>query len=84
MEIYCERVKDLLNPKSQGNLRVRWVYTHYTRHTHTHTQTYAHTRTHAPTHTHTHIHTHIHTHTHTHTHTLLTENIPLLVPMWRD
>ena len=23
MEIYCERVKDLLNPKSKGNLRVR-------------------------------------------------------------
>ncbi|XP_034020112.1 kinesin-like protein KIF1C isoform X2 [Thalassophryne amazonica] len=23
MEIYCERVRDLLNPKSQGNLRVR-------------------------------------------------------------
>ena len=25
MEIYCERVKDLLNPKSKGNLRVRWI-----------------------------------------------------------
>ena len=25
MEIYCERVKDLLNPKSKGNLRVRLV-----------------------------------------------------------
>ena len=24
MEIYCERVKDLLNPKSAGNLRVRY------------------------------------------------------------
>jgi len=23
MEIYCERVRDLLNPKAQGNLRVR-------------------------------------------------------------
>lgn len=23
MEIYCERVRDLLNPKSQGTLRVR-------------------------------------------------------------
>ena len=23
MEIYCERVRDLLNPKSSGNLRVR-------------------------------------------------------------
>lgn len=23
MEIYCERVRDLLNPKSRGNLRVR-------------------------------------------------------------
>ena len=23
MEIYCERVRDLLNPKTQGNLRVR-------------------------------------------------------------
>lgn len=27
MEIYCERVKDLLNPKSKGNLRVRSVCT---------------------------------------------------------
>ena len=26
MEIYCERVKDLLNPKSAGNLRVRYDY----------------------------------------------------------
>lgn len=25
MEIYCERVRDLLDPKSKGNLRVRWV-----------------------------------------------------------
>ena len=25
MEIYCERVKDLLNPKSKSNLRVRSV-----------------------------------------------------------
>lgn len=23
MEIYCERVRDLLNPKNKGNLRVR-------------------------------------------------------------
>ena len=23
MEIYCERVRDLLDPKSKGNLRVR-------------------------------------------------------------
>ena len=23
MEIYCERVRDLLNPKSRGSLRVR-------------------------------------------------------------
>lgn len=23
MEIYCERVRDLLSPKSRGNLRVR-------------------------------------------------------------
>ena len=23
MEIYCERVRDLLNPNSKGNLRVR-------------------------------------------------------------
>ena len=27
MEIYCERVRDLLDPKSKGNLRVRWVDT---------------------------------------------------------
>ena len=26
MEIYCEKVKDLLNPKSKGNLRVRYIY----------------------------------------------------------
>ncbi len=25
MEIYCERVRDLLNPKSTGNLRVRYI-----------------------------------------------------------
>ena len=25
MEIYCERVRDLLNPKSSGDLRVRSV-----------------------------------------------------------
>ena len=29
MEIYCERVKDLLNPKSAGNLRVRYVIVVY-------------------------------------------------------
>ena len=23
MEIYCERVRDLLNPKNKGNLRIR-------------------------------------------------------------
>ena len=25
MEIYCERVRDLLDPKSKGNLRVRYT-----------------------------------------------------------
>ena len=28
MEIYCERVRDLLDPKSKGNLRVRCVHMH--------------------------------------------------------
>ena len=51
MEIYCERVKDLLNPKSQGNLRVRWVHAHYNSHTHIHTRTHMHAGTHTHTHT---------------------------------